>query len=319
MGKADEIRKKFGANITESVSSSSGPAHAGGIPARREPTGEQKGASRTSDVLSIEVERIIPDPDQPRKEFDEGAIERMAASLAKHGQITPIAVRWSPSSDRYVIVAGERRWRGAMRAGIKSLDCKVRKGPVDSGDLLAVQLVENLLREDLSPMDQAHAFRRLMDANGWSGARLAQELSIAQPRVVQMLALLDLPDSVREKVELEELSASSAYELSKVADPVVQEHLADAAVKGQLTRSDIREEVARASATSGARNPGKGRGGKSSGRSRKKDATPKNWAIRTEGGFKITIEHRKPIDPTAGFAAIEEAATKFREKYGASA
>jgi ParB family transcriptional regulator, chromosome partitioning protein len=314
MGKADEIRKKFGANIGESVSSSSGPARgAGGMPARREPTGEQKGASRSVDVLVIEVDRIIPDPEQPRKEFDDEAIGRMAASLLKHGQISPIAVRWSPDADRYVIVAGERRWRGAMRAGIGALDAKVRKGPSDSGDLLAVQLVENLLREDLSPMDQASAYRRLMDANGWSGARLAAELNIAQPRVVQALALLDLPGAVKERVQLEELPASTAYEISRIADPAVQEEVAARVVEQGLTRQEARHEVARVTSRGGAKNPGKGRGGRAGG-----SKPLKPWSHKGPGGVKVIVDYGRKADREAGRSALEEALARYRKDHEAA-
>jgi ParB family chromosome partitioning protein len=266
--------------------------------ARREEPRRDQGVKRLADAFEIEIDRISPDPDQPRKDFPAESIERMGASLKDRGQIMPISVRFSPELGTWVIVDGERRWRGAMAAGLKVLKVVERKGSLAPGDLLHDQLVANLQREDLSPVDRARSFRKLMDLNGWSGNRLSQELHIAQPVVTSSLALLELPEAIRERVELEELGATAAYELSKIADPVVQEQLAAKVVEGQWTRNQVRDEVRKVtSKKGGAKNPGKGRSGK-----------PK---VRTDvvhndagSGYKFRVANRKGIDPATLRAAL---------------
>jgi ParB family chromosome partitioning protein len=312
MGRLEEVQRKYGANIEESIGL--GPRHSanarpplGAMPALRDRGGERKGTTRSADTLDIEIGRIMPDPDQPRREFDEATIDRMAASLAKQGQIMPIAVRWSEATDRYIIVAGERRWRGAMKAGLATLKAVVRdpSAPVAAGGLLALQLVENIHREDLSPMDQARAYRRLLDDNGWTGARLASELEIDHSRIVHALALLELPAPVRERVELEELSPTGAYEISTIADPVVQEELAAKVVEGKWTRDEIRDEVRKVTAKGGARNPGKGRGGKKPAR------IVKPWKFRADNGARVTVEFARGLDLDDARVALAQALARF--------
>jgi ParB family chromosome partitioning protein len=309
MGKLDEIMRLRGGNIAESIGQGGGGPVT--IP-RREVPRQQQGVRRSDDAMEIEVDRITPDPDQPRKEFDPGAIERMADSLRARGQIQPIMVRWCPADERWVIVSGERRWRGAMLAGLKSMKAVVRKESSDRGELLVDQLAENLVREDLSPLEQARGFRDLMRLKGWSGNQLSKELGIAQPRVVQALALLELPESVRERVQLEELPASTAYEVSKIADPTLQEELARKVVDRGLTRAETRLEVERATARGAAtrRPAGKGRGGKS----RIRKVTER--VIRTAAGTKITIENRRGLDVATILAALDEAKDRVKMEAG---
>ena len=116
----------------------------------------------------IPLDLIEPDPGQPRKEFDSESLAKLADSLRKRGQIQPVMVCWSDSQAAYVILTGERRWRAARQAGMEKLACIVRDQPMSEGELRAVQLIENCLREDLKPLEQAHAYRDLMASNEWS-------------------------------------------------------------------------------------------------------------------------------------------------------
>ena len=183
MGKFDELMKA-GANIDESMGAgvTRGPASAplatSTAPAR------WQGVSKNKNAVEVPVDKIGPDPDQPREEFDPEALDRLAASLKARGQLQPIRVRWDEGKEVYVIICGERRWRAAMKAGMATMSAVVVEGEILPAELLAMQLVENCLREDLKPVEQAKAFRTLMDRNGWSTRQLAAELAVAQTNIV---------------------------------------------------------------------------------------------------------------------------------------
>ncbi len=164
----------------------------------------------------IEIERIQPDPQQPRTDFDDEALERLAASIRDKGQLAPIRVRWSEPDACWLIISGERRWRAAQRAGLKAIDCYFLEQQLNPTQILEEQLIENLLREDLQPIDEAESFRRLMEVNGWNGKQLAEALRINPTRVSRSLALLKLPHEMRVRIELGDLSARAGYELSKL-------------------------------------------------------------------------------------------------------
>lgn len=117
-------------------------------------------------------------------------------------------------------------WRAAQAAGLESIDCFFHEGELSESELREQQLVENLLREDLRPMEQARAFASLMELNGWNGKQLAQSLHIAESNVSRSLALLDLPEDVQRQVDSGELAARSAYELSRLPSEEQQRTLA---------------------------------------------------------------------------------------------
>jgi ParB family chromosome partitioning protein len=142
-----------------------------------------------------------------------------------------------------VILVGERRWRAAKLAGLVELSCLIEEGDLSSDERLMVQLVENALREDLKPVEQAKAYRALMEAKGWSGNQLAKELHVAQSSVVRTLSLLELPPLVQARVDGGELAATVAHELTKIPDPAAQAELAEAVVGQNLTRSEVAEVV----------------------------------------------------------------------------
>jgi ParB family chromosome partitioning protein len=239
--------------------------------------------TRSKNALEISLDRIEPDPDQPREDFDAAALERLAESMKQRGQLQPVRVRWDEGRGAYILICGERRWRAARMAGLSTLACVVTEGDVDAGELLALQLIENCVREDLAPIEQARAYRTLMDRMGWSGNRLAQEIGINQSSVVHALALLDLPADVQQKVEQGELSPSTAYELSKASDTETIRAVAEEVVASGLTRAEAVDRVRKASGRS------KGRGGKP------QPLRPRTF--RLAGGWRITIEPpKKPGD-----------------------
>src|SRR5262249_36169928 len=135
---------------------------------------------------------------------------------------------------KWVIISGERRWRAAQRAGLKEIDCYFDEADLTPSEILEQQLIENCQREDLQPIEQAEAFAALMKLNDWTGKQVADGLRIPPSRVSRALALLDLPESVQDKVASGKLAARSAYEISKLSDPQKQVELAEKAATGEL-------------------------------------------------------------------------------------
>jgi ParB family chromosome partitioning protein len=190
-------------------------------------------------VGRIDIEKVIPDPNQPRAEFTEEAMERLAQSIREKGQLSPIRVRWSDDAGKWVIISGERRWRATRRAGLTTIDCNFHEGELSQPEVLEQQLIENLLREDLQPVEEARAFSALMGINGWNGKQLAEALRVPESKVSRSLALLRLPEELQDRVARGEIPARSAYELSKVDDAKARADLAERAATGSMTNEDL--------------------------------------------------------------------------------
>lgn len=192
---------------------------------------------------NLAIDQIVPDPAQPRTEFSEEALRRLAESIRSHGQLAPIRVRWSDELVKWVIIAGERRWRATKLAGLSAIACYFETDNMPSSHILEQQIIENLLREDLKPLEQAKAFAFLMELNGWNGKQVAERLCVPASQVSRALALLRLPDDVRQRVDAGEISSRAAYELSKLEDHRQQRHLADQAASGKLTHVETAQLV----------------------------------------------------------------------------
>jgi ParB family transcriptional regulator, chromosome partitioning protein len=300
MAKEQDFRSRFGANLSESI----GANRTSVAPRPLTAADPAEGTARLRSAALIDLDRIAPDPDQPRKEFDEDAIERLAASLKEHGQLQPIAVRWSESMSRYLIVSGERRWRASLLAGRPTIAAVIIEGERTDSQVLEMQLVENCLREDLQPIEQARAFRTLMDANGWPALRLAQALHMSESTIIKALALLTLPCTVQDQVESGELAPSVAYEVSKLDDPEAQREVAARVVAEGLSRADTVEAVRKASGAT------KGRGA-----SKARSKRPTVRTIKTTAA-KVTVEFKRAAEPAEVVAALREAATKLEAEQG---
>jgi ParB family chromosome partitioning protein len=244
MAKIDDLKKSGQIGASFGAGSSPGSAPAGmdlgraiAVPARLQ------GVAKDKDAALIPVDRIVRDEAQPREEFDEAALDRLAESLRTRGQLQPIRVRWDEGRGAYVVIMGERRWRAASRAGLPTLRCVVQDTPGSPEELLALQLVENALREDLRPIEQAKAYRRLMDAHGWSGSQVARELAVDQSVVSRALSLLNLPEGVQAQVDSGALAARAAAEIARLPDPELQSRVAQAAVEEDLKRDEVAELV----------------------------------------------------------------------------
>lgn len=182
------------------------------------------------DAKEIDLNRIVPDPEQPRQSFDEEALEELAASIRKEGVLQPIAVRYDESADRYIVVHGERRWRASRIAGLESIPAVVREIPEERR--LVHQLMENVVREDLNAVDRAAALRMLkrqMDDAPWE--RVAEAVGIRRSRLFQLLSTEKLVDSVQQRIRSGELSEKQTRSLQGLA-PQAQETLAEMMVDG---------------------------------------------------------------------------------------
>ncbi len=192
-------------------------------------------------IHHIDVERISAAPDQPRRHFDPDALQDLAASIREHGILQPVLVR--PSGDgHFQLVAGERRWRAARIAGLREVPAIV--GHIDDEAALEIAIIENLQREDISPLEEAALFERLTTQHGYSLRKLAQKLGKDKGYVENRLRLVGAPPEVRELVATRRDTLSAAYELMKVTDPGVRRALAAEVAVGELSLARLRRRIA---------------------------------------------------------------------------
>ena len=197
-------------------------------------------AGTATGVRVIPVDRISPNPNQPRLAFDEETLQELAASIREHGVLQPILVR-PLGSNAFQLVAGERRWRASRLADLATIPALVEE--IDDDTALEIALIENLQREDLSPLDEAAMYDRMIRDHGYSVRRLAQKLGKDKGYLENRLRLADAPPEVRELVSLRKDTLSHAYELMKVADPKKRKRLAERVARGELTLIKLRERI----------------------------------------------------------------------------
>jgi ParB family chromosome partitioning protein len=179
---------------------------------REEPLAENDG--RSPGVRMVSVASMAPHPEQPRRHFDEDALAELGKSIAARGLIQPIVVR--SQGDGYQIVAGERRWRAAQRAGLHEVPVIVRD--FDDAETLEIALVENIQREDLNAIEEAQAYRKLIDRFGHSQEALGRLVHKSRSHVANLMRLLDLPEPVQAAVADGRLSMGHARALINAPD-----------------------------------------------------------------------------------------------------
>jgi ParB family chromosome partitioning protein len=192
---------------------------------------EKAESAGIDEVLSVRITSIEPNRSQPRKKFDEDALKELSDSIRQHGLIQPILVQTRGS--RYEIVAGERRWRAAKLAGLKELPVIVRN--YTEQEIAEISLIENLQREDLNPIEEAMAFRSLIEEYSLRQEDVAERVSKSRAAVTNSMRLLKLSPKVQEYVVNGDLSAGHARALLAVEDPAGQEAAADKIVSGKLS------------------------------------------------------------------------------------
>jgi len=206
-------------------------------------------------VLEIALDAIVPNPHQPRRQFAEAALNELAESLKSTGLIQPIIVRPLPGqAGKYQLIAGERRWRAAQRATLPTVPAIVRD--IDSATQAQMALIENIQREDLNPLDRAHAYQTLIKTMGLTQAELAGRLGEDRSTITHFVRLLDLPEPVQHFVQDGRLSMGHAKLLAGVPDPAEQHRLAQLVVDQSLTVRNLErlvQEVPSAKATPNAK------------------------------------------------------------------
>jgi ParB family transcriptional regulator, chromosome partitioning protein len=190
------------------------------------------------ELRELDVTQIEPNPDQPRAKFDTASLDALAGSIGSVGLLQPLIVR--PLDDgRYELVAGERRWRAAQKAGIDRVPAVVRTSPED--DRLQAALIENMVREDLNPVEEARACAALVDDLGISKEELARRVGRSRAAISNLIRLLDLPDTVLALLEQGQLSEGHGRAILQVRDQDRRTRLArQAAAEGWSVRDTER-------------------------------------------------------------------------------
>ena len=189
------------------------------------------GSSGAERPLEVDVDLLKPNRFQPRTQMDEDRIEELAQSIRSNGIIQPIVVRRADSG--YEIVAGERRWRASQRAGLLKVPVVVRDIPEER--LLAVALIENIQRQDLNPIDEAHAYRRLADEHGLTQEQIAEAVGKDRSSIANYVRLLRLPPAVRDHVAAGALSMGHARALLGLTDHDAQLRIGQDVVDRRLS------------------------------------------------------------------------------------
>ena len=196
--------------------------------------------TRSVGVRIVPVDHIEPNPEQPRMVFEQEALNELSASIREHGVLQPILVR-PLGPNTYQIVAGERRWRASRLAGLESIPALIED--IDDDTALEIAIIENLQREDLTPLDEAAMYDRMVHEHGYSIRKLADKLGKDKGYLENRLRLADAPPEIRELVSLRKDSLSHAYELMKVEDPKKRRRLAEQVARGELTLIKLRDKI----------------------------------------------------------------------------
>ncbi|PKO17146.1 chromosome partitioning protein ParB [candidate division BRC1 bacterium HGW-BRC1-1] len=200
-------------------------------PAEEEQLAAQQANSSVDRVRHIELDGITPNPYQPRNIFTEASLEELAASIREQGVIQPLIV--TPRGDQLMIVAGERRWRASRLAGLKDVPVIVRT--LDDRSVLEHALVENLQRDNLNPMEEARAFKALMDTFGLSQENVADRVGKSRSAVANALRLLKLPLPFQKDIEGGRITAGHARAILSLETDFDKQQLRDAVVRGELS------------------------------------------------------------------------------------
>ena len=194
--------------------------------------------SKQEAKTTVKISRITPRGDQPRKKFDENALQVLADSIREHGVLQPIILReLGDLSGNYEIIAGERRWRASKLAGLDEIPAVIMTG--DELKVAEVALIENVQRKDLNPIEEAMAYKTLIERFGLKQEEVAQQAGKSRSAVANMLRLLELPDEVLELVQDEEISMGHARAILGLEDEEKMVPLADMIVEKDLSVREV--------------------------------------------------------------------------------
>ena len=240
------LGRGLGALIPDPARLGDGNAARGATSAGSQAPAEETGAAPLGEVAGaryeeIRVTAITPNPRQPRRSFDEEALDELAESIRQVGLLQPVVVR-AIGPGRYELVMGERRWRAAERAGLTEIGAIVKQTQDD--DLLRDALIENLHRQQLDPLEEAAAYQQLLDDFGATHEELARKIGRSRPHITNTLRLLNLPPAVQKRVAAGVLSAGHARALLGLDSAEAQERLAHRIVAEGLSVRNVEELVA---------------------------------------------------------------------------
>ncbi|MEA1866564.1 MAG: ParB/RepB/Spo0J family partition protein [Thermodesulfobacteriota bacterium] len=240
------------------------------------------------------IEKIRPNPDQPRKHIDQNALESLARSIKEKGVLQPLVV-WEVDGV-YELIVGERRWRAAQKAGLKAVPVVIKD--VSPDELLELALVENIQREDLNPLEEAMAYSRLIDELGLTQSQVASRVGRERPTVANFLRLLQLPDYAQADLLDGRLSMGHARAVLMLEDPESQKELRDQIIKVDLS---VRQAEALARRLAKGKRPG--------ARVRREDPDIRNLCedltrrlgskvkiVQTKRGGRLEIRYRSAQD-----------------------
>ena len=276
--KADSLMTRFGTNIAQTVGFRPGET----APPVNLTADKYEGAVKSRTFAEMPVDAITAGP-QPRTDFDEAELQRLADSIKRFGQLAPIRVRHDEEKNAWVVLVGERRLRACRLAGLSRVRVEFVERAMTETDILAEQVVENAVRADLQPVEQARAYERLIQLNGWTAQQLADSLGIEPTNVYRSLGLLRLPEEVAAQVDAGEIKATAAYEISKLQIADEQRELAERVVSEGLDHKAIVAEVterrkkSKISATRGR------------GVSKRDSRLPSEQKYRGSRGVKLTV------------------------------
>ncbi|WP_420141837.1 ParB/RepB/Spo0J family partition protein [Sphingomonas sp.] len=250
-------------------------------------------ATRPAGIRMLAIATITPNPDQPRRHFDEAALDELAASLTERGLIQPIVVR--PHGDGYQIVAGERRWRAAQRARLHEVPALVRE--LGDAETMELAIVENVQRQDLNAIEESAAYQRLIDEFGHTQDALAKIVGKSRSHVANLLRLLVLPEAVRDAVADGRLSMGHARALVSAPDA---EALAEEVIRRGLSVRET-EALARGGKAPRRREPPIEYKGSDA------DVAMLERQLRDQLGLKVAIAHGpKGGTVTVSYASLDQ-------------
>lgn len=190
----------------------------------------------TSPNQTLPINEIVPNKEQPRKTFDEGALQELADSITQHGVLQPLLVR-PLTTGGYQLIAGERRWRASRIAGLKEVPVIIRE--LSDTEAMEIAIIENLQREDLNPIEEAEGLQALIDKCNYTQEQVAVSVGKSRPAIANSLRLLRLPEDVRQMTKRGEISAGHARALLAFDNPVIMQEIANKIVSDKLTVRDI--------------------------------------------------------------------------------
>jgi ParB family chromosome partitioning protein len=190
-------------------------------------------------VVEVKINKIRPNQFQPRRSFDEEKLGELAESIREHGVIQPIVIR--KKGEVYEIVAGERRWRASQRVGLTSIPAVIKE--YDDTEMMQIALIENLQREDLNPIEEAMAYRQLMDEFNFTQEMLSQKIGKSRSVIANSVRLLTLPEELQQMISNSLLSSGHARALVAIGDPEKQLKMAREIINNGLTVRDVEKKA----------------------------------------------------------------------------